>query len=343
MKESYNLSSILLAIENINDGTKKNRNNFIKNTVSTPITKKVILEPENSSNKNENMSFSTNNELLPITEKIILEAENYFNKQKNDALTETPSKEDVLILDKEFNDQNLAIVDLEEIKHNIIDDLYSSLSQNIKINSLKIIFDLREKINNLEKEIIALTSANEEEEFILEDKDSGTNDNKKNLIGNKKIINNEEHLINEDNSAIIEEDLIYDKENDLSEETVKTLKHQNHIIKIFEKNEEKLRIKIVDLEQDITLLSKNDTSLALNLDVIEKANEVEQSTSKTKSESIFFKENYEKLIIENNELKKKLLNTKTQILVFEKNTKELEDGFENLNNILSKNSIIKLK
>jgi hypothetical protein len=342
MKESYNLSSILLAIENINDGTKKNTNNFIQKTVTPPITKKTILEPENSSNKNENMSFSTNNGLLPITEKIILEAENYSNKQKNDAFTETPVKEDVLILDKEFNEQNLAIVDLEEIKLNIIDDLYSSLSKNVKKNTLKIIFDLREKINNLEKEVITLTSANVEEEFILDDKASGTN-NKEHLIGIKKTINNEEHLIHEDNYTIIEEDLIYGKENNLSEETIKTLKHQNSIIKTFEKNEEKLRIKIVDLEQNITLLSKYDTSLALNLDVIEKENEAEQSTSKAKSESIFFKENYEKLIIENNELKKKLLNTKTQISVFEKNTKELEDGFENLNNILSKNSIIKLK
>ena len=38
----------------------------------------------------------------------------------------------------------------------------------------------------------------------------------------------------------------------------------------------------------------------------------------------------------------KLLNAKKQISVFEQNIKELEDCLKNLNNILSKNSIIKI-
>ena len=48
------------------------------------------------------------------------------------------------------------------------------------------------------------------------------------------------------------------------------------------------------------------------------------------------------MIIENNDLKKRLVNTKDQIIVFEKNMKELEAAFKNLNIILSKSSIIKL-
>ena len=56
----------------------------------------------------------------------------------------------------------------------------------------------------------------------------------------------------------------------------------------------------------------------------------------------FYKENYENLIIENNEIKKKLSNTKQQVEAFEEIKKELVLTFKNFNNVLSKNSIIKL-
>ena len=48
------------------------------------------------------------------------------------------------------------------------------------------------------------------------------------------------------------------------------------------------------------------------------------------------------MIIDNDDLKKKLSISKERIIIFEKNIKELETAFDNLNNILSKNSIIKL-
>jgi len=48
------------------------------------------------------------------------------------------------------------------------------------------------------------------------------------------------------------------------------------------------------------------------------------------------------VIIDNDDLKKKLSISKERIIIFEKNIKELETAFDNLNNILSKNSIIKL-
>ena len=41
-------------------------------------------------------------------------------------------------------------------------------------------------------------------------------------------------------------------------------------------------------------------------------------------------------------MKKKLTNSKQQIIGFEQNSKELEGAFEKLNNILSKNSIVKI-
>ena len=66
-----------------------------------------------------------------------------------------------------------------------------------------------------------------------------------------------------------------------------------------------------------------------------------KTDSKIIKESIFFRENYERSINDNNELKKKLSISQERINVFEKNIKELETSFENLKNILSKNSIIK--
>ena len=44
----------------------------------------------------------------------------------------------------------------------------------------------------------------------------------------------------------------------LSETTINTLRLQDKLIKNFEKEEEKLRIKIVDLEQDISILNNKD-------------------------------------------------------------------------------------
>ena len=120
------------------------------------------------------------------------------------------------------------------------------------------------------------------------------------------------------------------------------MKQQNSLIKKFENNEEKLRLKIVDLEQSITLPGNKTINFDHNISLNRKENELSDPISKTKSESIFYRDNYERLIIENNDIKKKLVNAKKQIVDFEKNIKELENAFKNLSNILSKNSIIKL-
>ena len=109
---------------------------------------------------------------------------------------------------------------------------------------------------------------------------------------------------------------------------------------------------IVDLMQDISLLNNKKINPTKNIPEIpsyklktisdDQIQELNQRNSKNESEIIFFKENYAKLIVENNELKIKLLNSKERIVIFEKNIIELEKGFENLSKILSKNSIIKL-
>ena len=309
MNDLYSLNSILNAIEDINSKSKKK-------SYSSSLNNTKQIEKK----------LSTSGEILPITEKLILEAENYSNKIKKSSSVFRPINENVLILDKEYNNQNLGILNLEEIKLNIINDLYSSLSNKIKKNTLKIIFDLHQKINNLEEEIKILNLSKTNDADIL----------------NNNLKDNEEHLINENN---LEDDIKHTNDLgnlDLPDSIISTLKQQNSLIKEYEKKEEKLLLNVIDLEHDIILLKKNKINTFDSI-LTKNKNPSDQIISKVENELFFYKENHERLIIENNDVKKKLTNAKNQIIVFEQNINELEDAFENLSNILSKGSIIKLK
>jgi len=325
MEKNYDLNSILNAIEDIN--TKPQIENI---TYVPPSVNKIII----------------NDDILPITEKLILEAERHSNKFKNESLIPPSSAEDVLILNNEYTQQNLEVLNLEKIKLNIIDDLYSSLSKKIKKNTLKTIFDLREKIISLETELEILNTTTVENNAISAT-DSNLNKNNEHLINDEK-----EHLINEDILDINKNLNFNEKNEDLSLTVVKTLQLQESTIKKFEKNEEKLLLKIVDLEQDISLLnnkkknSEESSSKYLKQELtnnLEKNNkESNQANFNAEMETNFYKKNYEKLIIENHDIKKKLTNTKNMTIIYEQNIKELEIAFENLKDILSKNSIINL-
>ena len=224
MNDTFDLNSILDAVKDIN--TKPKKKSIVLNTKGPEKIKKNI---------------SSSEEVLPSTEKIILEAEQHINKIKDNRSISPPLKENILILDNEYNEPNIEVLNLEKIKQNIINDLYTPLSGKIKKNTLKIIFELREKINNLELEIKILNSNNTNEKYSLPDTNTSHNQS-------------EEHLINEDNLIEKEEHLIIDNNSELSDSVIKTLRLQESYIKNFEKNEEKLRLKIVDLEQDISLL-----------------------------------------------------------------------------------------
>ena len=219
MNEVYNLNSILNAIEDINTRQKKKRIIFESNSVK-PIKKIPAL----------------NNNILPITESLILEAEEYSSKLKNKSSISKNLTSDTLVLNNEYVGSNLKNNTLEEIKHNVIEDLYSSLSKKIKKNTLKTIFDLHEKIIFLEKEITILNKNKDNQ-----DSSSERNETKQNM----------EHLISEEKVSF----LFSKNSNELAETTIKTLKLQESLIKNFEKSEEKLLLKIVDLEQDITILN----------------------------------------------------------------------------------------
>ena len=88
-----------------------------------------------------------------------------------------------------------------------------------------------------------------------------------------------------------------------------------------------LKVEIIDLKNQILSVDeKNKQLLDLNKNSIR--------------DFEFYKENYEKLIISNNDLKLRLENVKEQVNNYESIRQELSVAINNLNNILSKSSVI---
>ena len=100
---------------------------------------------------------------------------------------------------------------------------------------------------------------------------------------------------------------------------------------------------------NIKNISKDDVP-PITDQIIKEAEEFKEKITQTKVDSKsyqkislemnFYKENYERLIIENNEIKNRLENAKKQLISFEENKSEINSAFENLTNVLSKSSII---
>jgi len=97
-----------------------------------------------------------------------------------------------------------------------------------------------------------------------------------------------------------------------------------------------------NVEQDKTILLNEKTELEKKIDEMKVSFNKENTELKTKLEyqSIIYKEDYEKLIIENNDIKQRLKNAKQQINSFKESKLELEAAISNLNNVLSKSSIV---
>jgi len=188
MNSIYDLKSILNAVEEINTKTKekfisptinnaeKIKKNKLTNDAILPITEKIILEAEEHSKKIK-INVIPTKESIPLAKKPFLESKNKLSEFENKTLILTPSVEEVLILDKEYNADNL-----EEIKLNVINDLYSSLSQKVKKNTLKIIFDLRKKIHDLEKEIEVISFNKTDQDFAQDRNINSVNKDKEHLI-----------------------------------------------------------------------------------------------------------------------------------------------------------------
>ena len=155
--------------------------------------------------------------------------------------------------------------------------------------------------------------------------------------------------------------------NVFKQEVVTSLEIQDASIEIlnkkvinFKRVEETLRLQIIELEQDKTILLNkikkfdelkiqqsdlNDTKekLIAIYKQVEKQKmiflDLKNHSAKIEQNSNFFKENYEKLIIENNDVKKKLIIAKEQISVHESNKRDLLLSINQLNEISSKSNI----
>jgi len=100
----------------------------------------------------------------------------------------------------------------------------------------------------------------------------------------------------------------------------------------------KLDTKTLSLDQSVSndrLFSnvEQDKTISLN-------KEITELKTKLQYQTIIYRENYEKTIIETNNIKQRLDNAKQQINSFKKSKLELEAALLNLNNVLSKSSII---
>ena len=303
MKEIDNISSILDAVNEINLKPKKKFN---------------ILSQKNFIPKlNQNL-------LIPLdVDNIIKEAEEYKKKIINNTsqIDLTLNKKEtskIKDFDKVFFDLKLKIKDLEKKLTNLELEKKQSLTENILI---------------LEDEVL-------EPSKVLD-----------------KSMTDVTESLSKDNNALSLEVVTSLK---IQDDTIRVLKEQ---IKKFKHTEDKLRLQLLDLEQDKSILLKKvpkftETNNYKTFVDITKQNlksiynhvenqkkiftDLKKNLIKNEYSFFFYKENYENLIIENNEIKKKLSNTKQQVEAFEEIKKELVLTFKNFNNVLSKNSIIKL-
>ena len=67
--------------------------------------------------------------------------------------------------------------------------------------------------------------------------------------------------------------------------------------------------------------------------------DLNKNSIKTERDLSFYKENYEKKLIENNDLKTRLINAKRKIFDHEDDKVDLVSAFNNLNNILTKTKV----
>jgi len=126
MNESYDLNSILDAIENINN-------------------KQIEKISSNTINNTKKLSDSI---IPPDVDRLIKEAEAYKNK-----VISKPNSKSLNSHNENSEANNKYFNNFKEIQSQMLEDLYFKLSKRIKKNTLKIIFNLHLKIQDLEKKI----------------------------------------------------------------------------------------------------------------------------------------------------------------------------------------------
>jgi len=313
MNDIHDINSILNAVNEINL-KKKNKN------INSSVTQNFIPKV------NQNLEIS------PNLNQLILEAEEYKKKLIINSPKVVSTKIKNVIKNPDYDNKIF-----EDVKTQIIEDLYSKLKKKVKKNSLKIIFNLHLKIKDLENSL--KNSQDKKEQFL---------DN--NLISKKK-----QPPLNLEDINVFKQEVITSLE--IQDASIEIL---NKKVINFKRVEETLRLQIIDLEQDKTILLNkikkfdelkiqqndlNDTKekLIAIYKQVEKQKmiflDLKNHSAKIEQNSNFFKENYEKLIIENNDVKKRLIIAKEQISVHESNKRDLLLSINQLNEISSKSNI----
>jgi len=324
MHDKYNIDSILNAINEINIKSKKTNVTVVQNSIPK---------------LNQDLK-------IPLDlDRLIQEAEKHKKKTAFKFSQVEPQKNDSTILKlKNYNKT------LEETQAKIIDELYSKFTKKVKKNTLKTIFNLLLKVKDLEKKL--------EDNLI-----------KKEQLRNNLVLKNEsvESLKIHDPIITTLNKVTSLDENVFSKKVVtppimqdSTISILNEKINISKKTETTLRFEITSLTQDKTLLLNklknfDETKIDKNYinDVkkhlkfiykqVEKQKEIfinlKNHSTKLERYVEFFKENYEKSIVENKEIKKRLEIAKEQIVVYESNKLDLLSSIHQLNEILSKTNI----
>ena len=250
--------------------------------------------------------------ILPNVDTLIQEAEEYQKK-----LLSKPRK-DNLIQNKDYK------------------STIKNYNKNFEDTQKIIISNLHLKIKKLENKIENLQIDKKQFSYIKE-------------------LTNKKKNINSSTTNILKNDVVTTLE--IQDTSIDILKEK---IKKFKQIEETLRVQIVDLEQDKTILlnkvKKYDVlqnyknqidNTKENLKSIYKQVEKQKKIfvylknylKKTERDSLFFKENYEKLVIANSGIKKRLNIANDQNAIYENNKQDLLLSIVQLNEILSKSNI----
>jgi len=275
---------------------------------------------------NHNLSIS------PDIDKLIQEAEGFKNKSlfKTHLIDLTQNKSNLI------NKENYHKT-FESIKAQMIEDLYSKFTKKIKKNNLKIIFNLHIKIKDLEKKL----------ENFKNEKIQPINVNK--LISN---LSNKKNF-NPSNKNVPKHEV--DRTLKRKDSTIFLI---NQKIRNFKNTEEKLLHQIIDLSQDKNILLKkvekfnylkdyiinvktNLKSIFLQVKQQKKIFiDLKNYSMEIEQDSNFYKKNYEKLVIENNNIKNRLVIYKDQIVAHESNQLDLSLSINQLNKTLSKSNTV---
>ena len=328
MDKIDNITSILEAVNEINLKSKKK-------------TPSIVVKQNFIPKLNQDLT-------IPLdVDKIISEAEKYKKKLSSNVPQADSNQNKNKIIKIKNNNKTF-----EETRVQIIDDLYSKFTKKIKKNTLKIIFDLHLKIQDLEKQL---------ENYQIK-KDQSLNKDK--LISKDEVV----VLSKTEEPLIIIANKKSNNKNILKNEVITSLKIQdstiavlNKKIKIFKTTEEELRFQIIDLEQDKTILLKNakkfeeqndykeivDSTKETLISIYKQVSKQKEIFLNLKSYSFkierdfnFYKENYEKLIIENNDFKNKTIIAQEKIISYENNKLDLLSSIKQLNEVLSKSNVI---